>query len=155
MSRAQGKLDLAWRRGCALIYFTCNICGHTNTAMEMHRELAPCAQCGSNARFRAMMVGLSLGLFGQVSPLPEITVDCSIRGWGCSDSAVYANRLAELFDYTNTFLHTAPRVDIGAPATLEKFGGSQFILCSDVLEHVLVNPADAIANMHNCLMPGG
>jgi SAM-dependent methyltransferase len=138
-----------------LIDFACNICGRANTAVGMHRELAPCAQCGSNARFRAMMVGLSLGLFGQVLPLPKMIADRGIRGWGCSDAEIYANRLVELFDYTNTFLHTEPRADIGDAATLEIFRGCQFILCSDVLEHVLVNPVDAIANMYDCLTPDG
>ena len=135
--------------------FICNICGQTSTTEIVHRELAFCSGCGSSARLRAMMVGLSLGLFGRVVPMPEMRADRKVRGFGCSDAAPYADRLADLFDYTNTYLHTDPRADVCDADTLRPFLGSSFILCSDVLEHVLSDPGAAIRNMYECLRAGG
>jgi SAM-dependent methyltransferase len=135
--------------------FICNICGHTSKAENMHRELALCSGCGSNARFRAMMVGLSQGLFGRIVPMPEMKPNRGVRGFGCSDAMAYADRVANLFDYANTYLHVEPRVDVCDAVTLGPFIGCNFILCSDVLEHVLADPTAAIRNMYDCLKPGG
>ncbi len=135
--------------------FTCNICGASNVAQVRHREALVCAACGANARFRAVIAGLTGALHGQVAPLPGLRPDRSIRGFGCSDSEIYAGRLAALYDYRNTFLHDQPRVDVCDAGTLQPFQGCRFILCSDVLEHVLEDPALAIGNMHACLAPGG
>jgi hypothetical protein len=138
--------------------FTCNICGAGNEVSSpeaVHRELAPCTACGSNARFRAMMVGLSLGLHQRIMPMQEWPADRSVRGFGCSDSAVYARKLENLYDYTNTFLDAVPAVDLCDATTLAPLRSCRFILCSDVLEHVLCRPGAALANMWNCLMEGG
>lgn len=135
--------------------FTCNICGRTNDRGHWHREVTLCLGCGSNARFRAMVAGLSIALFNKITPLPEMVPDHSIRGFGCSDSECYGQPLAALFHYTNTFLHTPPRADIGCAETLAPYGGCDFILCSEILEHVLCSPSHALRNMRDCLKPGG
>jgi hypothetical protein len=101
------------------------------------------------------MIGLSLGLFGRAMPLTQIQPHRGIRGFGCSDATAYADKLTELFDYSNTYFHEEPRVDICDATTLRQFAECRFIVCSDVLEHVLTDPALAIRNMHACLALGG
>jgi SAM-dependent methyltransferase len=135
--------------------FECNICGTRSSAEIIRREFAPCRGCGSTPRLRASMIGLSVGLFGRTMPLTQMRPDPGIRGFGCSDAPAYAAKLAELFDYSNTYLHEEPRVDICDVVTLRAFSQCRFIVCSDVLEHVLTDPALAIRNMYACLAPNG
>jgi SAM-dependent methyltransferase len=137
--------------------YVCNICGamNTNGGTGVHRELVPCERCASNARFRAIILGLTYGLTGRLQCLSEIKPDPKIRGFGCSDSEVYASRLRHLFDYKNTFLHADPHVDIADRSTLSKFVNSHFIICSDVIEHTFEPPAVALRNLYEALAPNG
>lgn len=59
----------------------------------------------------------------------------SVRVLGISDSDVYADRLEDRFSYTNTFYHREPMFDLSRPDHTE-FGKYDFVICSDVLEHV-------------------
>jgi SAM-dependent methyltransferase len=137
--------------------YICNICGamNTNGGIQIHRELVPCAGCGSNARFRAIVLTLSYGLTGKFHCLNAVKPDKTISGFGCSDSEVYASRLRRLFNYKNTFLHGDPPVDITNRSTLGNFGNSSFIICSDVIEHTFEPPAVALRNLYDTLAPNG
>jgi SAM-dependent methyltransferase len=137
--------------------FICNICSIENACDTrlIHRELVPCVGCGSNARFRALMLGLSYGLTGTLKRLDELEVDPSLKGFGCSDADVYASRLHRMFNYTNTYFHTAPRLDITDASTFQDVVGAKFAICSDVIEHTLSPPQIALKNIYDSLAVGG
>ena len=75
-------------------------------------------------------------------------------GIGLSDAHAYAQPLAEKFDYENTYYHTDPRVDI-ADIDAERVGRYDFLIASDVFEHVLPPVARAFENARRLLKPGG
>jgi SAM-dependent methyltransferase len=81
-----------------------------------------------------------------------------IRGFGMSDPPELAQRLAEKFDYTNTFYHQPPRLDIADPTPehlVENTARYDFILSSEVLEHVSPPVERAFANLYRILKPDG
>lgn len=71
-----------------------------------------------------------------------------------SDAGVYATALQRKFGYINTFFHQHPLLDIRAPAAgyLRRF---DFVVSSDVLEHVDGPCQRALRNLHALLKPGG
>lgn len=97
---------------------------------------------------------LSQELFGSPLLLTEFPRVKSLRGLGTSDSESYANRLADRFDYRNTFLHREPRFDIVHPSS-DEFGRYDFLLSSEVLEHVLSPVETALQNACRMLKPSG
>ena len=119
------------------INFKCNICNAENNIPvgAFHRELAFCVNCGSNVRFRGIIHGLSVSLFGRSIPLTEFPKKV-LRGIGMSDWANYAEPLSRHFDYTNTFYHCEPKLDLIDLSSLERWRGQDFVISSDVIEHV-------------------
>ena len=142
------------------IHFRCNICGQHNEAdaSSIHREMLLCRNCTSCARFRGIakaVIGHILKMNPTLAVLSECSSDSSITGIGMSDSDVYAKELSRLFHYTNTFYHTDPYLDIASKTSSLSYRGLDFVICSDVLEHV-EGPVDfAIANIFDMLIPGG
>jgi SAM-dependent methyltransferase len=136
--------------------FLCNICGtHCERPPEgITREGASCPVCQSSTRVRALIALLSQEMFGAVLSLPEFPVMKGIRGIGMSDSPQLAERLAEKLDYTNTFYHQAPFFDVVHPDSKD-FGRYDFILTSEVMEHVPPPVEHAFANLHRLLKPYG
>ena len=94
--------------------FCCNICGADceSSMYRISREEPSCLGCGSTVRMRAIVHALSQELFGESLALPDFPVRKHIKGIGMSDWDEYAQRLAKSLDYTNTFYHKAPRLDI-------------------------------------------
>jgi len=117
-----------------MVAFGCNVCGAWNEVEHFATEPATCG-CGSNVRIRALIHLLSKELFGRDIPLPEFPKLKSIRGLGMSDKECYAGRLADKFDYTNTFYDREPRFD-SSRRDEGLWGQYDFILSADVLEHV-------------------
>ena len=62
--------------------------------------------------------------------------------------------MAAKFDYTNTFYHQAPRLDINHPAPND-FGRYDFIISSEVMEHVPQPVEKAFENLYRMLKPDG
>lgn len=85
--------------------------------------------------------------------LADFPVLKSVRGLGMSDSDIYASRLETRFNYTNTFYHREPQFDLSRPDEKE-FGQYDFVICSDVLEHV-PDPVTAFATLARVLKPAG
>jgi SAM-dependent methyltransferase len=103
---------------------------------------------------RAMVHVLSIELFGASTPIERFAERKDIRGIGMSDWPGYADRLAEKLDYVNTYYHKDPRLDICEPDP-GRFGTLDFILSSDVFEH-LPPPVDiAFENVRKLLKPSG
>jgi SAM-dependent methyltransferase len=136
--------------------FLCNICGAeaARPAEGFGRESASCPQCHSSMRVRAVVALLSQELLGAHLTLPEFPVMKSIQGIGMSDSPGLAERLAEKLDYTNTFYHQAPRFDVVNPDPAD-FGRYDFILTSEVMEHVPPPIEQSFANLFRLLKPDG
>jgi SAM-dependent methyltransferase len=86
--------------------------------------------------------------------LPELPRRPDLVGIGLSDSAAYAVPLAKKLGYTNTYFHTEPRLDI-ADVSEHRAAEADFIIASDVFEHVAPPVARAFANARRLLKPGG
>jgi SAM-dependent methyltransferase len=139
-----------------MLEFTCNICGAANRCAKEHltREASTCTACGSNVRTRSLMWLLSMELFGTVLVLPDFPRIKSLRGIGMTDWNEYARRLGEKFDYRNTFYNREPKFDITNPPP-EDFGTYDFLISSEVFEHVLPPCERAFENAHRLLKPSG
>jgi SAM-dependent methyltransferase len=138
------------------VVFRCNICGATNhVAMaELQRERPSCAQCGSTVRDRAMVHLLTGELLGRSVALPDIPHRLDLCGIGLSDSTTYAKPLSRKFAYTNTHFDADPRLDI-ANVPPERAACYDFIIASDVFEHVAPPVGRAFANARRLLRRGG
>ena len=136
--------------------FLCNICG---TVCErppdgLAREGSGCAVCHSSMRVRALIALLSEELLGIPMTLLEFPVLKNIRGIGMSDFPELAEKLAQKLDYTNTFYHQAPQFDVTRPDPRE-FGRYDFILSTEVMEHVPPPVETAFTNIFRLLKPDG
>jgi hypothetical protein len=136
--------------------FRCNLCGTANSGSlrTLSREALTCSHCGSNVRFRAMAFLVTKEVLGRPLPLPDLPVRKDIAGIGLSDADAYARPLAEKFAYENTYYHTEPRVDI-ANIDPARAGRYDFLIASDVFEHVLPPVSLAFANARRLLQRGG
>jgi SAM-dependent methyltransferase len=154
--RGGGPGDPARIRPGRRIPFRCNLCGTANagTLADLSREALTCAHCGSNVRFRAMAYLVTKEVLGQPLLLPALPLRKDIAGVGLSDAMTYANPLAEKFAYENTFYHTEPHLDI-ADIDESRVGRYDFIVASDVFEHVAPPVSRAFANARRMLKPGG
>lgn len=136
--------------------FACNICG---TACRvplsvMSRERASCYGCGSTVRYRSVVNALLTGLEITPVPLPHLSKRNDVVGIGMTDSDVYSRRLQRKFAYKNTYYHKEPRLDI-LNAESNGDGVADFIICSDVLEHVCPPVGRALHNLFGLLKRGG
>ena len=141
-----------------MLDFICNVCGEPRQA-EDERLLDPaqpptCEGCGSNVRARALVHLFSTELFGTSLTLPDFPKLETLRGLGLSDWAGYADRFAELFSYQNTFYDLEPKFDISAEHPQEH-GRYDFVMASEVFEHVRPPVAGSLAEARRLLAPGG
>lgn len=155
-----------WRRRAAptpvadpstvLTAFVCNLCATTNRVPpdQLARETPSCAQCGSTVRFRAIAWLVVRELLGIDEVLPRIPLRRDLVGLGLSDVTPYAKPLAERFTYTNTFYHANPRLDI-VSIPEELAGRQDFVIASDVFEHVPPPVSRAFHGARRLLRPDG
>ena len=139
--------------------FLCNVCGNHNAGVLLeqvqNRECQSCRHCGSSLRMRSVIYTLSVELHGKPIPLPSFLVDKTLAGIGMSDWEGYAKTLGEKFDYTNTYYHIEPRLDITRIPD-EAIGRYRFLISSDVFEHIPGFALDsAFANARRLLRPDG
>jgi SAM-dependent methyltransferase len=139
------------------LLFYCNICGKPSRTKvkSLDREIPTCQACGSNARVRAVIQVLSMELFHENLLLPDFPTRREIRGLGMTDWEGYALKLFEKFDYLNTYYHEEPKLDIAAASMAPEFMGKDFIISSDVFEHVTPPVGRAFENVWKMLKPGG
>jgi SAM-dependent methyltransferase len=145
-----------WVFGTRTLRFTCNICGAAceQPAAAVLRESAGCAACGSTLRTRAVIHALSLALFGESRVLAAWPERRDLRGVGLSDWDGYARLLAQRCDYTNTYYHAPPFLDItDVPEAMA--GRHDFLISSDVFEHVAPPVSRAFEGARRLLKPGG
>jgi SAM-dependent methyltransferase len=71
-----------------------------------------------------------------------------------SDWDGFAGQLAQKLDYTKTYFDQEPRLDL-KHLTPQQCGYYDFVLCSEVLEHVETPVQPAFEGLENLLKPGG
>ncbi|MEO5717085.1 MAG: methyltransferase domain-containing protein [Chthoniobacterales bacterium] len=140
-----------------ILEFQCNICG-ANCQFpfdQLGRETDSCKMCHSTPRVRAIVDILARHLIGRSIPLPQFPGPLPLRGLGLTDSENYAARLREKFDYQNTYLHQEPRFDISAPLAPNRSRAYDFVIASEIFEHVSPPVSRAFENACQLLKPGG
>lgn len=141
------------------LMFRCNICSTENTVPPglLAREIESCEGCHSTVRFRSVAAALSVALFGGPAPIActDFPKCPHIAGIGMSDSHHLEGPFSASFDYENTFLHQEPMLDIMAEVPASRRGAYDFIICSDVIEHVPPPYELALRHCHELLRPGG
>jgi SAM-dependent methyltransferase len=136
--------------------FICNVCGALcpRSATPPGREVASCEACISTVRLRGLVAALSNEVFGVPLALPDFPAMKGLRGFGMSDPPSLSQQLERKFDYTNTFYHQPPKIDIVNPPESE-WGRYDFIVSSEVMEHVPPPVENAFANLYRLLKPNG
>lgn len=140
-----------------VIEYRCNLCGRKNRLEQQpfHRELAACQRCGALARFRGIIHVLAqlLGESEDVT-LREWRRRKNIIGLGMSDWPGYAYLLRKKFTYKNTFYDRRPYLDI-LNLTEKHLGKFDFVISTDVFEHILPPIQEGFDNLFQLLKPGG
>ena len=136
--------------------FTCNVCGRgTSSPMsQLGRELPSCGWCASTIRARALVEAISHGVFDGDHLGPHLPHRAELSGLGLSDPALYARHLARSTTYVNSWFHKPPFLDITREETLGE-PRFDYVVCSEVLEHVDRPVEAAITNLFRLLKPGG
>jgi SAM-dependent methyltransferase len=134
----------------------CNVCGAPNKCQvkSLERESGPCSTCNAVVRFRTIAAVLTLRLFDKMMVLADLPAQPQLKGIGMSDAHCYANVLEAKFGYTNTYYHCEPLLDIKNPGP-QWLGNNDFVISSDVFEHVPPPVQAAFDNLYALLKPGG
>lgn len=137
-----------------LTLFTCVVCGRMSRADSPGRESMQCHRCGATWRARAMVLGVLQSLGYSNTALKDAREDLSIRGLGTSDDIKIVKQLVNKFDYVNTYYHKGPKLDLTNvdPQWREC---AQFVICSDVLEHVPPPTHSALEGLFSVVASGG
>lgn len=137
-----------------MLQFTCNICGTINSVASAGRETVPgplCTSCRSSTRFRKIAFVLANLVFKGDDIL---TFNKNrLVGVGLSDAACYAKILSKISNYTNTFYHREPYLDIMRSST--NFSEIDYLISSDVFEHTPPPANIPFQNAYKMLKKGG
>ncbi|HYE51038.1 MAG TPA: methyltransferase domain-containing protein [Azospirillaceae bacterium] len=147
--------DAGFRERDGRRYFLDNVTGTvTHCAADAVGRETAAGHTGTNMRTRALVYAL-LKALDLNTVLPANPPARHIRGIGLSDQWVYAKPLSRLFDYRNTWYHRRPRLDVSDEAACAAFRDLDFIVSSDVFEHVPPPVRRTFANCRRMLKPGG
>jgi SAM-dependent methyltransferase len=136
--------------------YRCNICGMAckSKVVELRRDEPSCLGCGSTVRMRAIIHTLSTELFGESLAIRDFPERPDIKGIGMSDWIEYAGVLEKKLGYKNTYYHKPPKLDITSiDSDIE--GTLDFVISSDVFEHVEPPVSRAFENVRKLLKPDG
>lgn len=142
--------------------FVCNICGAENKAVrftDLDRETGRCNACGSVVRLRSLAHLLGLHLFGEPLPIREWPENHDIVGYGVSDWPVFGRHFGSKITYVNTQFDpevaaSTPVMDVTRPPRAWQ-KTADFVICSEVLEHVAPPVQLAFDGLFSLLKPGG
>jgi SAM-dependent methyltransferase len=93
-------------------------------------------------------------LFGAALQVEDFPILKGLRVVGMTDPLSCAKLLAEKFDYKNTFYDHEPKLDI-TDITGQQEGSLDFLISSEVLEHVNPPLVSALRNAFRLLRPSG
>jgi SAM-dependent methyltransferase len=93
-------------------------------------------------------------LFGRSLAIPDFPHRPELTGIGLSDWEGYASQLTGKLGYTNTYYHQQPFCDITSPDP-SLFGRYDFLISTDVFEHIAPPISKAFENARRLLKPNG
>jgi SAM-dependent methyltransferase len=136
--------------------FICNITGKTFSLENNEKSREEACRFGFNSRFRAICYVFTKLFYGECKILSEIEKNKKLKGIGMSDSA-WATIFEEKFNYINTFYHIEPYLDIYNEEHIKNYNELDFIISSDVFEHINPYPSiqNAFNNLYKMLKKGG
>lgn len=140
-----------------VIPFRCNICSSPCAVSlnALSREMGQCPVCKTQMRCRSLMQLLSMRLFGESLDITDFPSRArELVGIGMSDVGRYAEVLPTKIRYSNTFFHKEPRLDIQHPEA-QHLNAYDFVISSDVMEHVPPPISSAFKNLRAILKIGG
>jgi SAM-dependent methyltransferase len=137
------------------LMWKCVLCAYQNSDhRKPSREKSNCMNCGSTWRARAVALNVLIQLGYPPQSYPEIKSDWSRVGLGISDDVAIASVIPTKFLYSNTYYDAFPSLDIRKIPKTALYG-FEFVICSDVLEHIDVKLADAVKGVSRLLKPNG
>lgn len=136
--------------------YICNITGNEFTLNDNEKSRESGIRFGYNSRFRAICYILSKMLFNNIYILKMIPESKYIKGIGMSDSG-WSTLCEKKFNYINTFYHQEPFLDIYNDEQLKQYSNLDFIISSDVFEHISPFPDIQLAfdNLYKILKKDG
>jgi SAM-dependent methyltransferase len=136
--------------------FLCNITGQTFDLDDTEKDRELANRFGYNTRFRAICYIFCKLFYGECKLLTTLEENKNIKGIGMSDSG-WATIFEQKFNYINTFYHTSPFLNIYNEEHLKNYNELDFIISSDVFEHIDPFPSiqHAFNNLHKMLKCGG
>ncbi|MBW3096895.1 methyltransferase domain-containing protein [Pseudohoeflea coraliihabitans] len=134
---------------------TCPVCAicYELDGEAARREGPQCPNCKASGRASALLWAIARTVYGEDRPIKLQPARKDIRIIGLSDGPVYRDLLASRFDYTNTFYHQEPFLDIMEPAEVYD-GIADILISSEVFEHVIGDYSAAFRGAHKILKPG-
>lgn len=135
---------------------TCPICAG-NYKLDLQKEAREgplCESCQASGRASSIILSLCEYIHGNNTPLVHQPVQKSIRIVGLSDGPRYSSLLSEKYDYTNTFYHQEPYLDITDPQE-EHIGKYDALISTEVFEHVFGDVDKAFEGALRVLKPNG
>ncbi len=72
-----------------------------------------------------------------------------------SDWPGYADEFARIFDFQNTYYHMEPFLDVTDATSAARYRDLDFVISSEVLEHVKAPVTKSLQNIFDMLKPGG
>ncbi len=155
LRRIRHLIQVAFSAPKDRIAFECNVCGRSVVQLRgaFGRERESCPRCGSSVRKRAIVLMISKELYGEDRILNEFTQsDKTIIG--ISDYYEYSDALKKNANYSPTYLHKEPRLDLMHVEEWEG-GAADIVTCFDILEHVDRPVETAIKNLRKLTNPDG
>ncbi len=136
--------------------FVCNITGERFDLDVTEKSRESGVRFGFNIRFRAICYVFCKLFYGECKIINNLENNKNLKGIGMSDSN-WANIFKEKFNYTNTFYHTSPYLDIYNNEHIKNYYDLDFIISSDVFEHIDPFPSvqHAFNNLYKMLKCGG
>ena len=136
--------------------FICNITGQTFDLNDNEKSRELGNRFGFNCRFRALCYPFCKVFYGECKIINDLPNNKSLKGIGMSDSG-WVNIFEQKFNYINTYYHTSPYLDIYNDDHVKNYNDLDFIISSDVFEHINPFPSVQIAfdNLYKMLKCGG
>ena len=139
-----------------IVKATCPICAgvYDLDIQKEYREGPLCTHCGASGRSSAIVHAVCQIAFKNNTPLCKQYPAKNFTMVGLSDGPKYSSLLAEKFNYTNTFYHKEPFLDISSP---DKAHHNRYdlLISTEVFEHVIGEPLSAFYGALAILKPGG
>lgn len=134
----------------------CNITGDKFTVEDNDKKREGTLFHGFNSRFRAICYVLTKVLYNKICILEKIPIDKNIRGLGINDKT-WSVICEDKFDYVNLETEFEDSIDLYNLKDCEKYDKRDFIICSEVLNHLSPYPGVQVAfdSLYYMLNNGG